>query len=223
MTVWQQLTRRRGNMAWNGVVRASAVLAVIGIVVTLLGSDEAGGLVGFTIVTVWVNGPVGMFLPATYEPILMLFGTLYPPVIIGLFGIAGTLYIEGLNYYLYQRLLHTRAMAPARDSGIVRWITRFFDRAPFFTIWMCSWSPLPYWSVRIMAPLANYPLPRYLLATFLGRFPRLWFFAWLGPALHLSTRTLGIVTASSIVLFLSIFLFKGRKSRDREVVELESR
>lgn len=208
---WRALVRRRGNLAWDGVVRGSGLLALVGIAVVLLGSESAGGLVGFTIVTIWVNGPIGMFLPATYEPVLMLFGTMYAPWIIALLGIAGTLYIEGLNYYLYQRLLDTRALAPARHSGIVRWLTRMFTRAPFFTIWMCSWSPLPYWAVRIMAPIAHYPVPRYLLATFLGRFPRLWFFAWLGPALQLSTRTLAIVTASSILLFLSIFLFRGKR------------
>ena len=207
---WQALTRRRGNFAWDGVVRGSALLALIGIAVVLLGSEEASGLVGFTIVTIWVNGPIGMFLPATYEPILMLFGTLYPAWIIASLGILGTLYVEGLNYHLYQRLLDTRALAPARHSGIVRWLTRMFARAPFFTIWMCSWSPLPYWAVRIMAPLAGYPVSRYLLATFLGRFPRLWFFAWLGPALNLSTRTLAIVTGTSILLFASIFLFRGK-------------
>ena len=219
MTWWQRLTRPRGSLAWDGVVRGTLVLAIIGIVVLLLGSDEASGLVGFTIVTVWVNGPIGMFLPATYEPILMLFGTLYPAVLIASFGMAGTLYIEGLNYYLYQRLLHTRAMRPVRDNAVVRRLTRMFTRAPFFTIWMCSWSPLPYWAVRIMAPLANYPVSRYLFATFLGRFPRLWFFAWLGPALNLSTRTLAIITVASILLFASIFLMKGRKHVEKQDVE----
>ena len=63
MTIWQQLTRRRGNMAWNGVVRASAVLAVIGIVVTLLGSDEAGGLVGFTTIEGSFAASPGMLSP----------------------------------------------------------------------------------------------------------------------------------------------------------------
>lgn len=210
MSAWGALTRRRGNMAWDGVIRSSLVLALVGIAVVLLGSEDAGGLVGFTIVTIWVNGPIGMFLPATYEPILMLFGTLYPPVIVALLGIAGTLYIEGLNYFLYKRLLQTRALAPARDSHIVRWITGIFERAPFFTVWLCAWSPFPYWAVRILAPLADYSVARFLLATFIGRFPRLWFFAWLGPALNLSPRTLAIVTASSILLFASIFFFKGK-------------
>jgi uncharacterized membrane protein YdjX (TVP38/TMEM64 family) len=212
VSAWTQLTRRRGNPAWDGVIRASGVLAILGIAVTLLGSDEAGGLVGFTIVTVWVNGPIGIFLPATYEPILMLFGTIYPPLLIGLFGIAGTLYIEGLNYFLYQRLLKTRALAPARDGALIRRLTRLFERAPFFTVWMCSWSPVPYWTVRIMAPLAGYPVSRYLVATFLGRFPRLWFFAWLGPALRLSTGTLALVAGGSIVLFVTIFLLRREKA-----------
>jgi uncharacterized membrane protein YdjX (TVP38/TMEM64 family) len=202
--------KKRGNIAWDGVVYGSGLLALAGIAIVQLGSDEAGALVGFGIITIWVNGPIGMLLPATYEPILMLFGTLFPPLLIGFIGILGTLYIEGLNYFLYKRLLHTRALAPARDSAIVRWTTRIFDRAPFFTVWLCSWSPLPYWSVRILAPLAGYPLPRYLLATLLGRFPRLWFFAWLGPALHLSTRTLAFITLGSITLFALVFTWKAR-------------
>jgi uncharacterized membrane protein YdjX (TVP38/TMEM64 family) len=202
--------KRRGNLAWDGVVYGSGLLALFGIAILLLGSDDAGGLVGFGIITVWVNGPLGMLLPATYEPILMLFGTLYPPLLIGFVGILGTLYIEGLNYYLYRTLLHTQALAPTRRTAVVRWTTRIFERAPFFTVWLCSWSPLPYWSVRILAPLAGYPIHRYLAATLLGRFPRLWFFAWLGPTLNLSPTLLLFVTLGSITLFALVFAWKAR-------------
>jgi len=50
------------------------------------------------------------------------------------------------------------------------------------------------------------------VATFLGRFPRLWFFAWLGPALRLSTGTLALVAGGSIVLFVTIFLLRREKA-----------
>ena len=204
MSLWTQLTRSRGNMAWNGVVRGSLVLAIVGIAVIALGSEEAGGLVGFTIVTIWVNGPIGMFLPATYEPILMLFGRAYPPVLVGAVGIAGTLYIEFLNYHLYRRVLRAKRLAALRESIVVRRIVPLFRRAPFFTVWLCSWSPLPYWSVRILGPLAEYPVHRYLLATLLGRFPRLWFFAALG-AVPIPTAWLVSVTVGAVLVALLAF------------------
>ncbi len=166
------LTRRYGNLAWDGVVRGSGVLALLAIPGVLWLPTAFGGLVGFTLVTIWVNGPLGIFLPATYEPILMLFGRVYPPLLVGFVGILGVLYVEYLNYHLYGKLLHLEGFRVVRESRTVRRVVGLFRRAPFFTVWLCSWSPLPYWAVRILAPISRYPTRKYLLATFLGRFPR---------------------------------------------------
>lgn len=174
------LRRRRGDLVWDGVVRGSGIVAVLGIITTVLAGPQVGGLVGFSVVTVWVNGPLGIFMPATYEPILMIFGRLYPPVVIGLTGIVSVVYVEFLSYHLHAKILHSRKLEVLREHPVVQRLIPLFRRVPFFTVWLCSWSPLPYWSVRILAPLAGYSVPRYLLATFLGRFPRFWFFAALG-------------------------------------------
>ncbi len=207
------LLRPRGNFVWDGVVRGSAVLALAGIGVLVYGSAAAAGLVGFTVVTIWVNGPLGIFLPATYEPILMLFGRLYPPVLIAAVGILGTLYIEFLNYHLYAKILHLRGFRAARENRVVAVTVRLFERMPFFTVWLCSWSPLPYWAIRIVAPLAGYPVHRYLLATLLGRFPRLWFFAALGLYWSISTEWLAAITLGSITVAALIWWLKSRKGR----------
>ena len=174
------LRRRRGDLVWDGVVRGSGIVAVLGIITTVLAGPQVGGLVGFSVVTVWVNGPLGIFMPATYEPILMIFGRLYPPVVIGLTGIVSVVYVEFLSYHLHAKILHSRKLDVLREHPVVQRLIPLFRRVPFFTVWLCSWSPLPYWSVRILAPLAGYSVRRYLLATFLGRFPRFWFFAALG-------------------------------------------
>ena len=174
------LRRRRGDLVWDGVVRGSGIVAMLGIITTVLAGPQVGGLVGFSVVTVWVNGPLGIFMPATYEPILMIFGRLYPPVVIGLTGIVSVVYVEFLSYHLHAKILHSRKLDVLREHPVVQRLIPLFRRVPFFTVWLCSWSPLPYWSVRILAPLAGYSVRRYLLATFLGRFPRFWFFAALG-------------------------------------------
>jgi len=173
------LTRRRGDKTWSGVVRGTGIVSIAGIFATIAVPVTAP-LVGFLVVTIWVNGPIGMFLPATYEPILMAFGRVHPPLLIGVLGIAGTLYVEYLNYRLYQAMLQSNTLQGLSNGRTARRVTALFNRAPFFTVWLCSWSPLPYWLVRILSPMAGYPVRNHLLATFLGRFPRLWFFAALG-------------------------------------------
>lgn len=206
------LTRRYGTPLWDFVVRASGVLALVAILLTRI-VPAAGGLISFVVVTIWVNGPLAPFLPATYEPILMAFGQIYPPLLVASLGIAGTLSIEFINYYLYGKLVHLEASRRLRENIIVRKTVKLFNRAPFFTVWLCSWSLLPYWAIRVVAPMAGYPIGKYLLATFLGRFPRLWFFAALGQYLQISIQVLAAVTVGAILIGI---LFLAPRSRQSE-------
>ena len=215
--LWRTLfVTRYGNLSWDGVLRGTGALAALALPGVLLLPTGFGGLVGFVLVTIWVNGPLGIFLPATYEPILMLFGRVYHPLLVSALGIVGVLYVEYLNYHLYAGLLHLEAFRVVRHNRTAERIVRLFARAPFFTTWLCSWSPLPYWAVRILGPMAGYPIRRYLIATFLGRFPRLWFFAALGLWWHVDTSVLLLITFGSIVVALAVYAWKrGRFSRQR--------
>jgi uncharacterized membrane protein YdjX (TVP38/TMEM64 family) len=205
------LTRRYGTPLWDFVIRMSGVLALIAILLNRI-VPAAGGLISFVVVTIWVNGPLAPFLPATYEPILMAFGQIYPPVVVASLGIAGTLSIEFVNYYLYGKLVHLEATRRLRENVIVRKTVKLFERAPFFTVWLCSWSLLPYWAIRVVAPLAGYPIGKYLLATFLGRFPRLWFFAALGQYLQISIQLLAAVTVGAILIGVLVLAPRSRRA-----------
>ena len=189
---------------WDGIVRGSGAAALTAIPLVFL-VPASGALVAFVLVTIWVNGPIAPFLPATYEPVLMMYGRLYPPLVVGFLGIAGTLYVEFLNYALYRRILTTQTLAPVRASKVIRKLDGLFSRAPFFTVWLCSWSPLPYWSVRFLSPLTGFPVSRHLLATFLGRFPRLWFFAALGVWWGVDLKILAAVALGSIVVAVVVW------------------
>jgi uncharacterized membrane protein YdjX (TVP38/TMEM64 family) len=96
-------------------------------------------------------------------------------------------------------VLGSRRLESVKGGAAVQRVTAWFKKAPFLTVWLCSWSPLPYWSVRILSPLAGYPVSRHLLATFIGRFPRLVFFAALGVYWNVD---LGILFALSGVAVL---------------------
>ena len=208
--------RRFGNLTWDGLVRGSGAVGLVSIPLVLL-LPAAGPLMAFMLITIWLNGPLAPFFPASYEPILMLFGRVYPPLLIGSLGIVGTIYVEFLNYHLYRRLLDTKALSPLGQNKVVKRIVGWYRVAPFFTVWLCSWSPLPYWSVRFLSPMAGYDVGRHLAATFLGRFPRLWFFAALGLWWSVSAEVLLAVTVGSIVLAVAVYLYKLSRAVPNDV------
>lgn len=189
---------------WDWVLRLTLVGVAAAIPLTLW-VPETGGWVAFALVTIWVNGPIAPFLPSTYEPILVLVGRVLDPFWVAVVGTAGTIYSEYLNYYLYRRVLRMDALSRARESRLSAWVLKRFKVAPFFTVWLCSWSILPYWPVRFISPLAGYDVRKQMLATALGRFPRIWFFAALGSVLAIETKVLAIWSASLVLIVVTIF------------------
>jgi uncharacterized membrane protein YdjX (TVP38/TMEM64 family) len=77
-----------------------------------------------------------------------------------------------------------------------------FALSPFWAIVLMAFTPLPYWPARILGPLTRYPIERYILATFVGRFPEWWLYAAFGRWLPISTPLLVIGTVAFTVLFL---------------------
>lgn len=207
------LTKERGNRTWDGVLRGTGLLAVLGIPVVLL-VPETAAMTGFVLVTIWVNGPFSPLLPATYEPILMLFGRVYDPLLVALFGTAGTLYVEWLNYQLYRAVLTMDGASGFRESRMVTKVVELFEKKPFLAVWLCSWSILPYWPVRILSSVAGYDVRKHLTATFLGRLPRLWFFAALGLWWDVPDRWLVWATVGGIAIGVSVWSWRRWRGRE---------
>jgi uncharacterized membrane protein YdjX (TVP38/TMEM64 family) len=193
------LTRRYGTPVWDRFVRVTAVVLLLAIPVVVW-VPAAGGMVAFGLLTIWINGPIAPFLPATYEPLVILFGRVYPPLMVASVGTVGTIYAEYINYHLYQRVLQVATVERARESRLSVWVLKRFRRAPFLTIWLCSWSILPYWPVRFISPYAGYDVRRQMLATALGRFPRIWVFAMFGSLLRVDLRWLALAVLGAVVV-----------------------
>lgn len=211
------LLRRRGTPQWDAVLRGSGAVALAALYPALR-YPEVSGLTAFLMVTVFVNGPLAPLLPATYEPILVAAGRVWHWSLVASLGICGILYVEYLNYHLYRAAIMHPKLESARASRLVQTTVALFKRSPFFTVWLCSWSPLPYWAVRFLAPLSGYPVRPYLWATFLGRFPRLCFFAALGAVVPLSNFAL--LAASAVMIAFAVAIAAYRRARVAAVAAL---
>lgn len=203
---------------WPTLIRFTAFTVLLGLL-GLAVAPAAGGLTAFVVTTLWVHGPVSPFLPAAYEPVLMHYGTLYPPYLVALIGAAANVVVEALNYRLYRDALEMPSLSRLRESRTGAWALRHFRRAPFLTVWVGSWSPIPDWMVRILGPMARYPLGKYLPAMALGRIPRYWLFAEVGHRIGVDGRLLVAALAASLTVGLAAAVWKGigRHTRPRPV------
>ena len=207
----RELLRPRGTPVMTWMVRGTGVIGLIGLAL-ILALPETAPLIALGIISLWLNGPLSMFFPTTLEPIVMLFGRVYEPLLVAAAATAGNIYVEFLNYHLYRKLLGLKKMRSFRQTRVVRLAIRLFKQMPFFTTWLCAWSILPFWAIRFVVPMTDYPLSRYMTATLLGRFPKMWLFAALGVWLGLSAKVLLPVTVAFILVSVSIALL--RRLRD---------
>jgi uncharacterized membrane protein YdjX (TVP38/TMEM64 family) len=204
------LVARYGTPEWDAVLRATGIVALLAIY-PVTRWPALAGLVGFFCLTLFVSGPISIVLPAAFEPMLMVAGRLYPPLVVTLVAVAGNLYMDYLNYHLYGALLEHPQLEAARRSRIVQRTLALFQKSPFFAVWLCAWSPIPYWIVCAVAPLSRYPMKRFLFATFLGRAPRVWAFAALGSALPVSTQLLATLATVAVVAGAVVALHGRRR------------
>jgi len=147
-------------------------------------------LVTFFALALLVHGPLSPFLPTAFEATLLYYARLYPAWLLALVGTLGASLAESVNYRLVDWAAELPKLARLAERRGVRWSVAAFRRAPFWTTVLVIFSPIPDSAVRVLAPLARYPMPRFLGAVALGRFPRLLLIAGMGRLVPLPTWVL---------------------------------
>ena len=128
----------------------------------------------------WYSIPGNSFLLLPHEPAVLYAGTLYNPLLVALIGGLATIPASAIDYYLFKRIFGLRPFVQAKQSRISRFTQRAFSWQPWWTVVVFAFSPLPFYPVRIAAPLADYPVTRYVTAVLAGRLPRYYLLAWGG-------------------------------------------
>ena len=186
---------------WRRIAQVSAIAALLAALLIALAPGTTA-LVTFGVLTLWCHGPLSPLLPAAYEPVLLGYGRVYPPVLLAVLGASVSTTVEFANYHLYQKLLRVESVDRLLRRQETGRLTAPFYRRPFLTVWLCVLTPLPDWATRVLASYSGYSIRRYLSAVFLARLPRFWLLAALGFQLELGAGVLLWIVAGSAAVTL---------------------
>ena len=134
------LAQRLGNREWDAALRATAVvgLAAIPIVQWV---PQAAPLIPLVLTTLWMRGPLSAFIPAGLEPVLMLYGRLYPAWLVTLVAAAASAYAEILSLHLVRGVMDLRALGKVRLGVNGSRLMRLFQRRPALAVAVAAVSP----------------------------------------------------------------------------------
>jgi len=216
---WTLVRRRFGTAEWDAALRATAVVGLIAIpfVVLVPGVEP---LIGLALTTLWLRGPAAGVMPVGLEPVLMLYGRMYPAWLVTLVAACASAYAEFLSLQLVRGVMAMRMLERVQHSVQGSRVMRLFNRSPAAAVAIAAVSPIPDWITRTLAAVARYPSRRYVLADTIGRIPKLWIPAALGSVVAIPRSWLVATAVASIVLGGAAGIWKWMRvkhdgSRDR--------
>jgi len=138
-------------------------------------------LIGLVVGEWWqLGGYAWYFLPGTplpQDPAVIYASTLYHPLaVVALFGLAATS-ASLIDYCTVKKLLDVEKLEPIKQTSFYKAAVRGFYWRPWLTIAVFTFTPLPFFPIRILALSSNYPAFQYVTANLAGRMPRYYLLA----------------------------------------------
>ncbi|HJO83037.1 MAG TPA: VTT domain-containing protein [SAR202 cluster bacterium] len=120
----------------------------------------------------WYSIPGNSFLWLPHEPAVIAASLIYAPIWVALVGGLATLIASVIDHALFTKAFEMERLDAARRAKLVVTGIRLFNKRPWWTIVVFAFTPIPFYPMRIVAPVAKYPMPRYVSAVVAGRVPR---------------------------------------------------
>lgn len=212
------MTKPRGDRRWDLLVRATGLVALLGIPVVVF-FPQATPLVWFAVAAIPANSPLSPITPVAFEPLIMEAAKHSAAIEVTLVGLGAYMYMEYLNFHLYKWVLERRRLQRFKEHKWVKRALRGFSRAPAVVILVFAFTPLPFWTVRILAIYRKYSVARFMAATAVGRLPRIFIYAWLGERLMVPSVLLVAAAVGATAVVVAIKLAKRQALIHDEVLD----
>jgi len=135
------------------------------------------------------------FVPLPTNPVVLVMGRFYPPLLVALIGAFGTASANLLDYALISSIARTRIAERTKGTYLYKFWMRLYRKVPFLALTLTNFLPVPIDFIRFISIFEHYKRPWYFLACFTGRLPRYLLLAWLGFVLPVSLPVLLIIGA----------------------------
>jgi len=140
---------------------------------------------------------------APHEPVILLYGKLYPPWIVAICAGIAISVIEFVNYQILMFMINLRKIRRFREKQSYQRAEHYFSKFPFLSLLFACLTPVPFIPFRVLAVTTGYPARKYVLSVFIGRTPRFYLLAWIGIALNLPFWVYVIVLVIAFIAILT--------------------
>lgn len=184
-------------------VSAGIMLGVILLVLIWKNMSESmRPLLYFSIYSIPSNLAISLF---PHEPVLVYLGATYSPIILACIVMVGTWIAGLLDYHVFVPLFTHTAMDRFKATSGYQVAVRWFGCQPFLTLAAAGFTPVPFFIFKFIAFAMKYPIPKYLAALLVGRFPRYYLLALAGAVFDLPNWLI----IGAFIIMLLLWLLRG--------------
>ena len=144
------------------------------------------------------------FLPiAPHEPVILLYGNLYPPWLVAIYAGVAVSVIEIVNYYILLSILNLEKMGAFRKTRAYQHAEHYFSRFAFPSLLFACVVPMPFAPFRVLAAATRYPVKNLVFCVFMGKTLRFYLLALAGEALSIPIWAYAIVAIAAFAIVLA--------------------
>jgi len=153
-----------------------------------------------------------------YDPAVIFFGRFHDPLLVALVGVAGILASEAINYTFFEYVVDLKYFDRILKNKLVAKLIGLFNKAPFWTMLIVAFTPVPIYPFRFLVVMARFPILKYLLALMLGRLPRLYLIALFGNTVHLQGYVyLIIFIVLAVLMYIPLIKVLPKRPKKEQV------
>lgn len=150
-----------------------------------------------------------------YDPAVIFFARYHAPLLIALVGVAGTLVSEAINYTVFEYIVDRKFFEKVLQHKFIVKLINLFNKAPFWTMLIVAFTPIPIYPFRFLVVMARFPLTHYLLTLLIGRLPRLYLMGLFGHTVNLpGWAYLIIFISAAILMYIPLVKFIPKKKKE---------
>ena len=154
-----------------------------------------------------------------HEPLVVYYGRLYDPSLIAAIVMIGTIIAGILDYYVFAPIMEHRVTKFIRNTAEYKKAQKWFNYQPFLAIVIGGFSPLPFFIFKLLAFAAKYSVIKYLIALFVGRFPRYYLLAYAGSFFEIPPEIILIIFIVMISFYAISMWIRFRKAKTEKETE----